>query len=99
MHIRIAVTDQRLDLKYCRISIRVNQLIAPGKTSPAGHDIAINIGISVYHVGGEDSGPLLKNADAAMYYAKECGCLPRFQISKKSSSILFYIICPLDPFP
>ncbi|MDO3383551.1 putative bifunctional diguanylate cyclase/phosphodiesterase [Gilvimarinus algae] len=41
----------------------------------AGHDISItaSIGISVYPTDGEDTDELLKNADIAMYKAKEAG--------------------------
>jgi diguanylate cyclase (GGDEF)-like protein/PAS domain S-box-containing protein len=43
--------------------------------SIAGHDLHIDgsIGISIYPADGEDAETLIKNADTAMYYAKENG--------------------------
>lgn len=42
----------------------------------AGHSIRISssIGIAVYPDDGSEEKTLLNNADAAMYFAKECGC-------------------------
>lgn len=42
----------------------------------AGHSIRISssIGIAVYPDDGSEEKALLNNADAAMYFAKECGC-------------------------
>jgi diguanylate cyclase (GGDEF)-like protein/PAS domain S-box-containing protein len=44
--------------------------------SLCGQDIRISssIGIAIYPDDGSDGKSLLNNADAAMYYAKECGC-------------------------
>ncbi|MGA2813590.1 MAG: EAL domain-containing protein, partial [Candidatus Acidiferrum sp.] len=41
----------------------------------AGHDIHIDgsIGMSIYPADGQDAESLIKNADTAMYHAKECG--------------------------
>ena len=43
--------------------------------SIGGHDLHVDgsIGISVYPKDGENAETLIKNADTAMYYAKECG--------------------------
>ncbi|MFD2273830.1 diguanylate cyclase domain-containing protein [Undibacterium arcticum] len=36
--------------------------------------LTISIGISMYPNDGSDASTLIKNADAAMYHAKEAGC-------------------------
>jgi len=36
--------------------------------------ITVSIGVSTYPDNGEDAETLIKNADTAMYHAKECGC-------------------------
>ncbi len=57
----------------------------PETYSLDGHDISVtsSIGISVFPVDGEDMELLLKNADTAMYYAKEKG-RNNYQFYKKS---------------
>lgn len=54
------------------------QKLLAGLTEPhpiEGHDLHISasIGISIYPDDGQDAGTLIKNADAAMYHAKENG--------------------------
>jgi GGDEF domain-containing protein len=55
----------------------------------AGHTIRISssIGIAIYPDDGSDEKTLLNNADAAMYYAKECGCntVKLFAAARKSA--------------
>jgi len=55
----------------------------------AGYDVRISssIGIAVYPDDASDEKTLLNNADAAMYYAKECGCntVKLFAAVRKSS--------------
>lgn len=55
----------------------------------AGHNIRISssIGIAIYPDDGGDEKTLLNNADAAMYYAKACGCntVKLFSAARRSS--------------
>ncbi len=66
------------DVKHVQDSARVAKRILDSVSRPlvvAGHEIFItaSMGITIYPMDGEDSDTLLKNADAAMYNAKEQG--------------------------
>ncbi len=66
------------EISHVQDSARVAKRILKAVSSPlivAGHEIFItgSIGITVYPMDGEDPDTLLKNADAAMYSAKEQG--------------------------
>jgi diguanylate cyclase (GGDEF)-like protein/PAS domain S-box-containing protein len=66
------------DIGHVQDSARVAKRILDSLSRPhiiAGHEIFItgSIGITVYPMDGEDPDTLLKNADAAMYSAKEQG--------------------------
>ncbi len=51
--------------------------------------IKVSIGVAIYPIGGDDAQALLKNADAAMYHAKENGrdCF-RFYSNKVNEAVL-----------
>lgn len=66
------------DIRHVQDSARVAKRILESVSRPlitAGHEIFMtcSIGITVYPMDGEDPDTLLKNADAAMYSAKEQG--------------------------
>ena len=54
----------------------------------AGHELHIttSIGVSLYPDDGHDAETLLRNADSAMYHAKECGC-GRYQFFQADMSL------------
>jgi diguanylate cyclase (GGDEF)-like protein/PAS domain S-box-containing protein len=51
----------------------INELTFPHKLANAELHITTSIGISIYPEDGKDAGTLVKNADTAMYHAKENG--------------------------
>jgi len=76
------------DLKGTEDAIQVAQKIVDGFRKPFFIDthqlvVTISIGIAVYPNDGTDEGILLKNADIAMYQAKEAG-RNRYQLFKKA---------------
>jgi diguanylate cyclase (GGDEF)-like protein len=58
-----------------RIAVRIHQAIAREPYNIDGRRLSVtpSIGISLYPADGDNAVELIKNADAAMYYAKEMG--------------------------
>ena len=51
----------------------INNLIEPFKVEDHSMHVTISIGVAIYPDDGEDNTTLIKNADLAMYHAKESG--------------------------
>ncbi|MBN2124187.1 MAG: GGDEF domain-containing protein, partial [Deltaproteobacteria bacterium] len=77
------------DLKGAEDAIQVAQKVVDGFRKPFLIDthqlvVTTSIGIAVYPNDGTDEGTLLKNADIAMYQAKQAG-RDRYQIYKQQA--------------